>query len=115
MRLICRAQHVWCWNIYHLLGKKTLRIITQISEQPGWFWVIRSVWKRSLYNLIIRHSNIVEGKILQPIDGFASAGGGYRSGIRRAELEHILLIQANRDASRYLGSGLGHRFPTVVS
>lgn len=100
---------------HHLLGKKTLRIINQIADQPLWVSADAQRLEQVLYNLIgnaIKYTS--EGKIVisaTPMEHqvriqVVDTG----QGIPAEQLEHIFepLIQAGHDSSRYRqGAGLG--------
>ncbi|HFG2039927.1 TPA: two-component system sensor histidine kinase ChiS [Vibrio cholerae] len=100
---------------HHLLGKKTLRIINQVSEQPVWVSADPQRLEQVLYNLIgnaIKYTS--EGKIVISAtyidDKVRVQVVDTGQGIPAEQLEHIFepLIQAGHDASRYRqGAGLG--------
>ncbi|MCG3730003.1 response regulator [Vibrio cincinnatiensis] len=99
----------------HLLGKKQIRIINQIAENPVWVSADAQRLEQVLYNLIgnaIKYTS--EGKIVisatQLDDHVRVQVVDTGQGIPAEQLEHIFepLIQAGHDSSRYRqGAGLG--------
>lgn len=99
----------------HLLGKKPIRIINQVTDECVWVSADPQRLEQVLYNLIgnaikyttegkiVISANVVDDKIrVQVVDT--------GQGIPAEQLEHIFepLIQAGQDASRYRqGAGLG--------
>lgn len=99
----------------HLLGKKQIRIINQVAENPIWVCADAQRLEQVLYNLIgnaIKYTS--EGKIVisatQQEDHVRVQVVDTGQGIPAEQLEHIFepLIQAGHDSSRYRqGAGLG--------
>ncbi|MBY8073865.1 response regulator [Vibrio fluvialis] len=99
----------------HLLGKKPIRIINQVAENPVWVSADAQRLEQVLYNLIgnaIKYTS--EGKIVisaNQVDNHIRVQVvDTGQGIPAEQLEHIFepLIQAGHDTSRYRqGAGLG--------